>query len=83
MNKVYLIWYDNGYVCVLDAVTTTEKLAKEYIDNADCSKYYSIEERELYNGEDKKHCPEVTNPCRKCRWDDGLPHSACSNCDKI
>ena len=52
MNKVYLIWYDNGYVCVLDAVTTTEKLAKEFIDNADCSKYYSIEERELYLGEE-------------------------------
>ena len=54
MNKVYLIWYDNGYVCVLDAVTTTEKLAKEYIDNADCSKYYSVEERELYTGSDEE-----------------------------
>lgn len=53
MNKVYLIWYDNGYVNVLDAVTTTEKLAKEYIKeqcNSYSNKniYYKIEPKDLW-----------------------------------
>ena len=53
MNKVYLIWYDNGYVCVLDAITTTEKLAKEYIEeqcNSSNNKhsYYKIEPKDLW-----------------------------------
>jgi len=53
MNKVYLIWYDNGSVCVLDAVTTTKKLAKEYIKEQ-CSTsnnktiYYKIEPKDLW-----------------------------------
>ena len=53
MNKVYLIWYDNGYVRVLDAVTTTKKLAEEYIEEqCDSSNnkhsYYKIEPKDLW-----------------------------------
>lgn len=55
MNKIYLIWYDNGYICVLATVTTTEKLAKEFIEEQ-CNNshnktiYYKIEPVDLWTG---------------------------------